>query len=134
MPKFELPETVRRAWGPEVAQEFANWLAEQLEAASLKPPLQISALVARQKVNSLILTRISNLLLAGEPKLARKSETAWVWQVPIDLTFPSGGRVGQAGALEVDAQRGEIHYTEGLLLRIKEEAERLANQYLRERL
>jgi len=113
-----------------VAQDFTEWLAEQLDAASLNPPLQISALVARQKVNVLVLTRVSNLLLAGEPKLVQKSEAASVWRVPVDLTFPSQGRVGQVGELEVDALRGEIHYTEALLAQLQKEAEHLANQYL----
>ena len=130
MTKLELPETVRQAWGPEVAQDFTEWLAEQLDAASLNPPLQISALVARQKVNVLVLTRVSNLLLAGTPKLVQKSEAASVWRVPVDLTFPGYGRVGQVGELEVDALRGEIHYTEALLAQLQKEAERLANQYL----
>jgi hypothetical protein len=87
-------------------------------------------LVARQKVNVLVLTRISNLLLAGEPTLVQKSETEWTWRVPVDLTFPSHGRIGQVGELEVDAQRGEVHYTEGLLAQLQTEAERLADQYL----
>jgi hypothetical protein len=94
---------------------------------NLNPPLPISELVARQKVNVLVLTRVSNLLLAGEPKLIQRSEAAWVWRVPVDLTFPSYGRVGQVGELEVDALRGEVYYTEALLVQLQKEAERLAN-------
>jgi hypothetical protein len=37
MSKLELPETVRQAWGLEVAQDFTQWLAEQLDAVSLPP-------------------------------------------------------------------------------------------------
>jgi hypothetical protein len=95
---------------------------------NLNPPPPISALVARQKVNVLVLTRVSNLLLAGEPKLVQKSEAVLVWRVPVDLTFPSQGRVGQVGELEVDALRGEVYYTEALLVQLQNEAERLANQ------
>ena len=94
------------------------------------PSPPISALVARQRVNVLVLTRVSNLLLASEPKLVQKSETDWVWQVPVDLTFPSQGRVGQAGEFEVDVLRGEVYYTEALLVQLQKEAERLANNYL----
>lgn len=130
MSKLQLPETVRQAWGPEVAHDFAEWLANQLDTVSLIPSLPISPLVARQKVNTLVLTRISNLLLAGDPILVQKSETEWIWRVPLDLTFPSYGRVGHIGELEVDAQRGEVRYTETLLVQLRDEAERLANRRL----
>ena len=126
----ELPETVRQAWGPEVARDFTSWLVKQLGTAGLVPEIQISAFVARQKVNRLVLQRVSNLLLTGEPTLELTTTGAWIWRVPIDLTFPSHGRVGCVGEIEVDARYGEVRYTEALLEQMRAEAERLAEQVL----
>ncbi len=89
MLNLKLPETVRQAWGPEIAQDFTLWLAEQLNTAGLASHIQISDFVARQKVNVLVSRRVSNLLLADEPTLLQTPTGDWVWQVPIDLTFPS---------------------------------------------
>ncbi len=134
MRSLELPETIRQAWGPDIAQEFTAWLVEQFSAAGVSPTIQISAFVARQKVNVLVSRRVSNLLLAGEPTLipatdpdqAPTSPPAWVWRVPVELTFPSHGRVGSVGEIEVDAQYGEVRYTDDLLARMTAEADRLA--------
>jgi len=126
----ELPETVRQAWGPYIARDFTTWLAQQLNVAGLDPDIQISALVTRRKVNTLVLRRVSNLLLAGEPRLEQRSTGAWIWHVPVDLTFPSHGRVGQVGEVEVDARYGEVRYTEKLLEAMRVEADNLAEQVL----
>lgn len=126
----ELPEAVQKAWGPEAAKDFVAWLDEYLREARLAPEVQISAFVARQKVNVLMLERVSNLLLAGEPRLVQRSGGHWVWQVPVDLTFPSYGRVGCVGELDVDARYGEMRYTDALLTRMADEARRLAEQVL----
>lgn len=126
----ELPETVRRAWGTEIAQEFTTWLAEQLSAAGMAPDIQISASVARRKVNVLVLGRVSNLLMADEPRLKQSATGAWIWLVPVDLTFPSHGRVGRVGVVEVDALHGEVRYTTALLAEMQKNAEQLADEIL----
>ena len=87
----ELPDTVQKAWGPEVARDFVAWLDEYLQGAQLASEVQVSAFVARQKVNVLVLERVSNLLLAGEPKLVQQTDACpgsagerWVWRVPAE--------------------------------------------------
>jgi len=126
--KGVLPPSVRRAWGEVVAQDFVEWLEARLRAAGLDPAVRISAFIARQKVNVLMLEQVSNLLLAGEPELRQDANGCWIWRVPVDLTLPSLGRVGRVGEIEVDAQYGEVRYDEGLLSRITEQARRLARQ------
>lgn len=125
---IELPETVRQAWGAEIAQDFTVWLTEQLSAAGLSSDIQIPAAIARRKVNTLVLQRVSNLLLAGEPQLNLDASGSWTWHVPVDLTFPSRGRVGRVGVIKVDARYGEVRYTEVLLQAMQEEAHRLAEE------
>jgi hypothetical protein len=138
MQTLELPETIRQAWGPEIAHDFAVWLAEQFSLVGLAPHIQISAFVARQKVNVLVSRRVSNLLLAGEPTLTRSTASAqdqslmddWVWRVPVDLTFPSHGHVGCVGEIEVDARYGEVRYTAEILAQMTDETDRLAQAVL----
>jgi hypothetical protein len=141
-----LPDTVQKAWGPEVARDFVTWLDEYLRSEQLVPRVQVSAFVARQKVNVLVLERVSNLLLAGEPRLVqqvgepftstssvqsdRTQDSRWVWRVPVDLTFPSHGRVGCVGELDVDARYGQVCYTDVLLTQMADEARRLAERVL----
>lgn len=124
----ELPETVRKAWGNEIAQDFTAWLGEQLGAAGVSSDIQISAAVARRKVNTLVLQQVSNLLLAGDPELKADASGSWTWHVPVDLTFPSHGRVGRVGLIEVDARYGEVRYTEAILGAMQHETERLADE------
>ena len=150
----KLPDTVQKAWGPEVARDFVTWLDEYLRSGQLAPRVQVSAFVARQKVNVLVLERISNLLLAGEPRLVQQvgepftstrlstsdralrhaqggpQDRRWVWRVPVDLTFPSHGRVGCVGELDVDARYGQVCYTDAMLTQMANEARRLAEQVL----
>ena len=115
--------------GADVNDDFLTWLEERRAMAFLSQ-IHISAFVARQKVNVLMLERVSNLLLAGEPRLTEAPDGSRVWHVPVDLTFPTHGRVGCVGEVEVDARYGEVHYDDALLTQIAHEAERLAQQTL----
>ena len=125
-----LPKTVVQAWGPEATRDFVAWLEERLRVVRGPSQVQISAFVARQKVNVLMLEQVSNLLLAGEPTLEQTYGGNWRWRVPVDLTFPTHGRVGCVGEVEVDARYGEVHYDDALLARIASEAKRLAQHTL----
>jgi hypothetical protein len=127
---IELPKTVLEAWGPEAARDFIAWLEERLGAGEVPSGVQISAFVARQKVNVLVLEQISNQLLAGEPTLVQAPDGSWLWRVPVDLTFPSRGRVGCVGEIEVDARYGEVRCNEELLAQMADQTQQLAQQVL----
>jgi hypothetical protein len=130
MQRVELPKKVVQAWGKEAARDFMAWLEERLRVVQLSPQVQVSAFVARQKVNVLMLEQVSNLLLAGEPTLVQTADGSWMWRVSVDLTFPSHGRVGCVGEVNVDARYGEVHYDDALLARIVNEAQQLTQQTL----
>ncbi len=130
MQTVELPKTVVQAWGAEATKDFAIWLEERLRVAQLSPQVQVSAFVARQKVNVLMLEQVSNLLLADEPRLVEAPDGSWTWHVPVDLTFPTHGWGGCVGEVEVDARYGKVHYDDALLTQIASEAQRLAQQVL----
>ena len=121
---------MQKAWGPEVARDFVTWLDEYLRSEQPAPRVQVSAFVARQKVNVLVLERVGNLLLAGEPRLVQQMGEHLVWRVPVDLTFPSHGRVGCVGELDVDARYGQVCYTDTLLTQMADRARHLAEEVL----
>lgn len=128
-----IPETIRQAWGDEVATDFASWLAAILgdsrqPLAGRSPSVQVAPAYARRQVNGLMLDRVSHLLLAGEPTLIYTDR--WYWRVPVDLTFPSRGRVGCVGEVDVDATSGQAQYTDELLEQIMQRAEHLAQMVL----
>ncbi|MCG2766966.1 MAG: hypothetical protein L6435_01085, partial [Anaerolineae bacterium] len=83
---------------------------------------------ARRRVNGLMSERVSHLLLAGEPRLTYTDR--WYWRVPVDLTFPSRGRVGSVGEVDVDATLGEVMVSEELLVLMIQRADRLARVVL----
>ena len=134
-PRFPhpIPETIRKAWGEEVAADFAAWLAAILKdnlgaIIDSSPHVQVTAAYARRKVNRLTLDRVSYLLLAGKPTLIYADR--WYWRVPIDLTFPSLGRVGCVGEIDVDATSGQVEFTDEVLAQVAQTADYLAQKVL----
>jgi hypothetical protein len=123
-----LPQTVLQALGQEAAGDLINWLEERFASVGLSSGVQISAFVARQKVNVLLLEQVSNLFLADEPVLIQDKDHHWVWRVPVDLIYPSKGRVGRVGEVDVDARYGEVRYSETLLAKMTTKAQQLAGQ------
>jgi len=127
---IEIPQTVKVALGPEAARDFASWIESLLQASAAQAQMPISAAVARQKVNVLMLGRVGNLLMAGEPVLTRAGSGGWVWRTPVDLTLPSRGRVGRVGELDVDAALGQVYYTDDILAEFEKKADFLAENHL----
>lgn len=128
-----LPESIRKAWGNDVAVEFTAWLTAILQDSpratiTYSPYVQVTPAYARRRVNGLMLERVSHLLLAGEPRLTYTDR--WYWRVPVDLTFPSKGRVGSVGEVDVDATLGEVMIDDELLAQIAQRADRLARAVL----
>ena len=66
----------------------------------------IGASAARKKVNRFLLDEVSYLMGAGQPSLVEAGRL--FWRVPVDLTSPDKGIVGQVGTLDVDAETGEL--------------------------
>lgn len=126
MQTIEFPKTVRDALGQQAANDLQQWLEQRL---AINESLVITSAIARRKVNVITLERVSNLLLADEPTLISESGR-WVWRVPIDLTFPSRGRVGRVGELDVDARNGEIKFDDEKLEALRANADKIAKQVL----
>lgn len=122
-----IPQSVVQAIGHEAARDLEQWILKVI-AEEAKTQLPISGFVARQKVNSLLVDRVSDMLLSGDPVLAQRVNGKLVWRVPIYLTAINKGRIGQVGTLDVDVQFGDISFTQNDLLNIANKAEQLARE------
>ncbi len=76
-------------------------------------PLRVTAVEACRRVSRLVLSEVGNLLYDHAATLVVGEPTCW--RVSVWLGLPTVGPVGQAGTLDVDAQTGEILYTQQLL-------------------
>ena len=85
--------------------------------------VNITPFIARQKVNLLMLDQVGSLLHGGEPELLVSGRL--YWRVPVMLSTPSRGLVGQVGTVRVDAQTGEVLADDEMLKDIAEHARRL---------
>jgi hypothetical protein len=90
----------------------------------LTAEVNVTAAVARRKVNAFLATHVGNLLLADEPALTLGERI--VWRVPVDLTAPPEGRLGRVGEVDVDVESGELLLDDAQIEEIKVHARRLA--------
>jgi hypothetical protein len=86
--------------------------------------VNVSAYSARQKVNSFILSEISYMMHAGEPNLAIGEMICW--RVPVVLSLASYGDIGEVGAIDVNAETGQMYTTPQLITEVSARAEGLA--------
>ena len=89
----------------------------------LSVEVNVSAAIARRKVNAFLATHVGNLLLSGEPDLTLGERI--VWRVPVDLTAPPMGRLGRVGEVDVDVESGELFLDEAQITEMQERARRL---------
>jgi hypothetical protein len=82
---------------------------------------------ARRRVNYYTHMEISTQMHAETPMLVVGAKVAW--RVPVHLTFPSFGDVGQVGFMDVDPVTGEIDISDTTLEQIIHEAETLALRF-----
>src|SRR5262245_52967890 len=94
--------------------------------ASVTPELPITAFRALQVVNVLVKMEVSSQLGAETPSLVSGERPCW--SVPVWLSFPDCGRVGQAGSVLVDVHTAEIVDEAEALREIAENAKRLAER------
>jgi hypothetical protein len=89
-------------------------------------PLNITPFVARQTVNAFVIMEISSQLMSEEPNLVAGERL--YWSVPVVLTSPVRGRVGEVGELRVDATTGELLVDEATVRRLSDNARHLAER------
>jgi hypothetical protein len=97
---------------------------EFLIASPGEPVINITAFTARQKVSGYVGSHVSHLLIGLEPSLIF-SQKRLVWRVPIVLTTPQQGRLGEVGHLDVDARTGQLLISPDFTEQIKQHAQAL---------
>jgi hypothetical protein len=88
--------------------------------------VNVSAFVARQKVTGFVADEISTQLHGGEPTLIVGERIRW--RVPVWLSLPPTGDMGEVGVIEVDVESGQLEITEALIREIALRARELANR------
>jgi hypothetical protein len=86
--------------------------------------LNTAAEQARRTVNREVVVQLGTGLVARDPELSIVDGRV-MWQVPIVLSLPGLGDVGQVGTVNLDAQTGATLLTEAGQARIVERARRL---------
>jgi hypothetical protein len=86
--------------------------------------LNIGAEEARRLVNQQVVTELGTGLIARDPELALYKDRV-TWRVPIVLSLPSLGDLGQVGTVGVDAENGNLLISTDEQERIIQHARRL---------
>ena len=87
-------------------------------------PVNISSFSARQKVTGYVADHISTQLHAGEPTLLVGDRICW--RVPVVLSLPPDGDLGEVGAVDVDVETGQMSLTPAATEEIQARARSLA--------
>lgn len=93
---------------------------------SLTAQVNVTDFTAQRKVSKLLLDQVGNLLYGERPSLAVGRQL--LWRVPVWLALPTTGPVGQVGVLDVDAQTGEVLFTQQTLDEIAERGNAMAQR------
>ena len=86
--------------------------------------LNITAADARRRVNQQVVIELGTGLIGRDPDLVIEGEQ-FLWRVPIVLSLPRLGDLGQVGHVDVDACTGEFLADEATRDRIIQHARRL---------
>lgn len=86
--------------------------------------LNVTAGEARRLVNRQVVAELGTGLIAREPEMVIGDKFI-SWRVPIVLSLPELGDLGQVGAIDVDAESGELLTTPAAQERIIQHARRL---------
>jgi hypothetical protein len=86
--------------------------------------LNVTAEEARRRVNRQVVTELGTGLIARDPELVLVGEQI-AWRVPIMLSLPGLGDLGQVGTVDIDARSGDLLLGPDAQERIVQHARRL---------
>src|SRR5688572_8458230 len=72
----------------------------------------ITAEQARKRVSFWLTDQVSYMMGAEPPDLAIGNQA--VWRVPVSISYPQIGKLGNIGTIDVDVQTGELNTTQAL--------------------
>jgi hypothetical protein len=68
--------------------------------------VNVDAKTARRKVTEWLVSEVGNMLIGGMPRLVISSQT--IWRVPVTLTSSVRQRQDEVGAVDVNAESGDL--------------------------
>ena len=86
--------------------------------------LNVTAEEARRRVNRQVVTELGTGLVARDPELVLVDEQI-VWRVPIVLSLPGLGDLGQVGTVDIDARTDDLLLSPDAQEKIIQHARRL---------
>lgn len=86
--------------------------------------LDVTPEEARKRVNRRVVSELGTGLIARDPELTVNGDLV-SWRVPVALSLPRLGDLGQIGAVDVDAHTGEIRTDDAALHKIIQHANTL---------
>ena len=92
----------------------------------LSATVNVTAFSARQKVTGFVADEISTNMHAAEPTLIVGDRICW--RVPVILSMPPTGDLGEVGTIDVDVETGQLQLTPNLIQEIERRAEYLATR------
>lgn len=91
---------------------------------SISAKIELDAAAAQHKATAWLVSEVGNLLMGDTPSLVIGAQT--VWRVPVLLSSPSRGIVGQVGSVDIDATSGAILADPSLAQELAAHARQLA--------
>lgn len=91
----------------------------------LNTTVQINAQSARKWVNQHVVPELGTGLIARIPELLIRDGKSIIWRVPIHLSLPTLGDLGQVGVVELDATAVQLLTSPAELEGIRQHAQRL---------
>ncbi len=92
---------------------------------SIVAAINVDAKTARRRVTAWLVSEVGNMIIGDTPQLVIGKQSTW--RVPAILTSSSVGTVGQVGAVDVDAESGEIIVSKELREQILDNVKYLAS-------
>ena len=92
----------------------------------IQAKLNVSAYMAQRQVTGYLVDNVSDHLSGETPDLVVDGERL-LWRVPVVLYLTSRGKVGQVGAIDIDAQTGQLQITPALINEIENRARQVAS-------
>ena len=90
--------------GKAIGERFCTFQLDIM--IDLHTTIEVDAATAQRKTTGWLVSEVGNLLLGDTPSLVISDRS--VWRVPVLLTSPERGVLGQVGVVNVDAQTGDV--------------------------
>jgi hypothetical protein len=91
---------------------------------AIRATIEVDAATARRKATGWLVSEVGNLLMGDDPALVIAERV--VWRVPVLLTSPERGVIGQVGTVDVDAQTSDVLSSAELIQELIERGRHLA--------